>query len=185
MVWCSSTSASRAGPGVLAQLARDAEVDEHHTIRAEHEVAGFHVAMDDPLLVDILKRLAGLTRMLNRLARGQARIAPLSQESSEVGAPYQLHHQVLALVVLEVIDHANNAWMTEAGEQAGLDLEARALASVDELLDCDLPSGLIPRLVDGPHRASRDQVFDRVAVAEAVPRCELRCEAVVGHLERG
>ena len=66
----------RAGARVVAiDLARDAEVDQHHAVLAEDQVARLHVAVHDLLVVHVLERLASLDRVLDRLRRPAARVA--------------------------------------------------------------------------------------------------------------
>ena len=54
---------------LLAELARDAEVDEHDAVLAEDHVLGLDVAVHDLLLVHVLERLAGLAHVLDRVRR--------------------------------------------------------------------------------------------------------------------
>ena len=49
-----------AGLGV--QSARDAEVRHQRVIPGEHDVLGFHIAMDDPVAVGVVERVGGLSR---------------------------------------------------------------------------------------------------------------------------
>ena len=59
-------------PGIVrVQLPRDAEVHEHDPGFAEDQVARLHVPVQDLLVVYVLKRLAGLDRVLDRLVDRQ------------------------------------------------------------------------------------------------------------------
>ena len=66
----------------------------------------------------------------------QARAAVLLQHRAEVDALDQLHHQVVdALLVLEVVEHLDDARVLELREQARLDLETRGVPGVEQALD--------------------------------------------------
>jgi hypothetical protein len=60
---------------IIAELACDSEIDEYYAALAEDQVAWLDVAVDDLLVVDVLQRLAGLARMLDRLLDRQAGVA--------------------------------------------------------------------------------------------------------------
>src|SRR3712207_4932338 len=92
-----------------------------------------------------------------RLLEGQARIAPALEELTEIDALDELHHQVLAALVVEVVDHLHHAGVVERGEQARLDVEARGVAPVGEPLERDVASVLgVVAAVDRAHGPARD-----------------------------
>src|SRR3712207_9371991 len=51
-----------------------------------------------------------------RLLEGQARIALALEQLTEIDALDELHHQVLAALVVEVVDHLHHAGVVERGE---------------------------------------------------------------------
>ena len=65
--------ADRALLLLLVEQAGDPEVDEHDAALAEDQVLGLDVAVDDLLVVHVLKRLAGLPDVLDRLVQRAGR----------------------------------------------------------------------------------------------------------------
>ena len=118
------------------------------------QVLRLDVAVDDLLLVHVLERLARVPDVLHRLLQRQARVAALLEHGAEVGALDELHDQVLAGLVLEVLEHAHDARVAQDGQQAGLDLEALGVAPVGEVLERDLDARLA-RPARGRRRPSR------------------------------
>ena len=93
----------------------------------------------------------------------------------------QLHHEVVAGLVGEVVDDADHARMAELFEQPRLDLETGDVRDVEQAFDRHLhPALAIVRAVDGAHRAARDRALDLKTAREFGPG---RQEVVVTLLE--
>ena len=150
----------------LAQLARDAEVDEHDAAVGHDQVLRLDVAVDDVLLVDVVQRLARLAAPLDDLVDRQPGRALGREAVVEALALDQLHDDVVVAGVAEVVDDAHDARVVELGQQPRLDLEARDVRRVEQALDGDEAPGLaVERAVDRAHRAARDGALDRVMAA--------------------
>ncbi len=74
------------------------------------------VAVDDLLVVHVLQRLAALAGVLHRLVEPQPRGAVALEQRVEVGALDQLHHQVLAALVGEVVEDLDHPRVVEQRE---------------------------------------------------------------------
>ena len=151
---------------LLAELARHAEVHEHDAFLAEDQVLGLHVPVHDLLLVHVLERLAGLAGVLDRVAERQAGLALPLEQVAEVDALDQVHHHVLAGLVLEVVEHPHDARVPKRRQQPRLDLEARGVAQVGQPLERHLRAAVgLAGAEDGAHGAARDRADDLVAPA--------------------
>ena len=148
-----------------ALLAGDPEVDEHDAVAREDQVGGLDVAVDDLLLVHVGKRLARLADVLDRLGHRQ-RAAAL-EHRVEARAAHELHHEVVALAVGEVVDHAHHPRVTQTLQQPRLDLEAHRVGVLERLLDRHLEAvGEPARAVHGAHAADGDRGLDHVRAAD-------------------
>ena len=143
---------------------------------SEDQVGGLDIAVDDLLLVHVGERLARLADVLDRLGHRQ-RAAAL-EHSGEARAAHQIHHEVVALAVGEVVDHAHHTRVAQTLEQPRLDLEAHRVGVLERLLDRHLEAVFEPaRAVHGAHAADRDRGLDHVP---ANPRA--RVERSHGHI---
>ena len=150
----------------LAQLARDAEVDEHDAAVGHDEVLRLHVAVDDVLLVDVVQGLARLAAPLDDVLHRQPRRALGREPIVQALALDQLHDDVVVAGVAEVVDDAHDARVVELGQQPRLDLEARDVRRVQQALDRDEAAGLaVEGAMDRAHRAAGDGGLDRVMAA--------------------
>ena len=134
---------------------------------AEDEVLRLDVAVHDLLLVDVLERLAALADEADGLVDPQSRRSALLEEHVEIDPLDELHDEVLAAVVAEVVEHLHDARMAEHGQQPRLDLEALRVAGVEQVLDRD-PTRVaqVAGAVDCAHRPARDRRADLVSLAE-------------------
>ena len=126
--------------------------------------------MDDLLVVHVLERVGGLADVVDRVLDRQPRPPVLLEHAAEVRALDELHHDVLARLVLEVVHHPHHARVAELGEEARLDLETGRVTQVHEPLHGDLAALLaVLRPVDGAHRAARDRRQDLVTALQLEP----------------
>ena len=128
------------------------------------QVLRLHVPVHHLLLVDVLERVRGPAGDLQDLVERQAGIAALVQDLSEVRPAHQLHDEIEVAQVPEVVDHPHDARMTQPGEQARLDLEARGLTQVRQALDRDLAVAR-PRAEDRAHGTAGDRLDQLVTIA--------------------
>ena len=62
------------------------------------------------------------------------------------------HHQILAALILEMVEHLNDTGMAQLREEPRLDLEALGVTRVLDVLDRDGAACLdIPGTIDGTH----------------------------------
>jgi hypothetical protein len=106
---------------------------------------------------------------------------PLGQHRRQIGAVDVLHHQELAGPIGEVVDHARQGRVTQAGQQPRLAFERAAdlIAGQHHLLQgYGVAEPQVGRLVDRAHAALADMTYDAVAILQervglehhAVPR---------------
>ena len=165
-----------------SERARHAEVHERDPALAEDEVLRLHVAVDDLLLVHVLERLCGLADVVDRVLDGQARPPVLLEHPAQVGALHELHHEVLAGVVEEVVDDPHDPRVPELGEQARLDLEAGRMAHVHKPLDGHLAAlALVRSAIDGAHCAARYRAQNLVAALQLEPGSKIVNGGTVRH----
>jgi len=162
----------RAGAGAV--LLGKAEVHQLRPGLREHHVPRLQVAMDDPLLVRPLERIGDLGRVAQHLLRRQrAALQALGQRL----ALEQLHHEVVDPVLGPHVVERANVGMVEAGDGAGLALEAlpeRGVGSEVGGKDLDRDGALEPRVaraVDLAH-PTRPQRREDLVGPEAGPRRE-------------
>jgi hypothetical protein len=143
--------------------------------------------VDDLLVVHVLQRLRRLAHVGDRVLERQSRSAALHQQPAEIDALDEVHHQVLAAVVLEVVDDPHHPWMAQLGEQARLDLEARGVPPVEQALECHVPLVAlgVAGAVDRAHRAARDGQDHLVALAHNGARGQLNRRKAVRHPSEG
>src|SRR6201999_494505 len=126
-------------------------------------------AVDDPLAVHVLQRLAAVARVLDRVAQRQPRVAGALHQRAQVGPGHELHDDVEPLLVARVVDHLDHARVAQAGQQPRLDLEAGGVAHVQQALDRHVLVRLaVEGAVDGAHRPARDRRDDLVAAIEGL-----------------
>jgi len=149
--------------------ARQAQVGQlHRAVRAEQDVAGFHVAVDQARFAPGGVEGAGDDgHQLQRLAVGHALV--LGDPFGEVGARDVFHHVVQRAVVLAEIHDADDGRMRQARGGAGFLLELFARAGVGEQrgrkhLDGDdaVERELLGQ-PDGRRAAGAEQLLDLVA----------------------
>ena len=126
-----------------------------------------YVPVDDLLIVNVRQRLARLARVLHRLVEAQARIAVAREHAVQVDALDELHHQVLAALVGEVVEHLHHARMAQQRKQPRLDVEALRVGGVLHVLDRHRRArARVAGAVHRAHRAARDRRPHHVAVRQ-------------------
>ena len=165
----------RAGDGHrrLGHGARDAEVGDLHVPGVgDHDVAGLHVAVDDPLAVRRLERARGADCDPHRIVDRQR--AAVAQDRRQVATVDELHDDVLLAIgpVGAVVVDADDVRVRQAAGRARLLLEARGEARVGpELGPQDLDRHLaVELLVDGApdrrHAAVAQRGDEPIAAAD-------------------
>ena len=154
---------------MLVEHLGQAEVHQHdRPVRVQLDIGWLDVPMDD-------RRRAGV-QVGQRAAQG---IRPPQDLIYRWGAmlgmgveiyPFDVvHHQVLAVLVDEVVGHAWQIGMAQAGEQRSLavELALRLRVDVEIFLDRhpDL-KGFIRGQIDGTHAALAEHAFDAIAMME-------------------
>src|SRR5581483_8948030 len=164
------------------QEARDAEVDEHRAaVLVDHNVAGLEVAVDDRrrLRVQEAEHIENLARPAQHLGLGQpAAGAELVEHPLQIAASNELHHQVVAIILGEVVDDVGDARMGKHGEYARLAREVldRLLlgnpVADDHLLDGDRATGEpgVVGEIDPSHPTLAEHLVHAVATVEH-PAC--------------
>ena len=154
---------ARAGHGqvvVVVLVARDAEIHQLHAALArDHDVRGLDVAVDDAAVVHVIEGARDLHRDDRGDVVGQA--AAALEQVIQVDAADVLHHdEERAPLAMEVVD-MDDVFVLEAGQGAGLALEAggQLLVRADrglERLDGHHPVELLlDGAVDDGHSAGR------------------------------
>jgi hypothetical protein len=107
--------------GIHLDELRDAEVGDLDPARfVQQEILGLDVAMNDPLVVRELERLANLRDDAQRLlGRQPSALLQLSQ----VRAVHELHHQVVQRSGHAIVVHADDVRMIQSREKAGFPRE--------------------------------------------------------------
>jgi hypothetical protein len=180
--------ATHRQPGVVALIAgqrharqialiewpRDAEIGQQQAaIGMQQQVGGFHVAVNDAMLVGVVERAGDLVDVGQRLRDGE-RALP-RQQLGERAIGQVGHDEIGEVVLLAKLIDRHDVGMVERGGRVGLAPEARQeerpLASIGQQLraqDFDgdrAPGPLLLREVDRAH-AARAQPPLNVAGAE-------------------
>jgi hypothetical protein len=116
------------GDAGLGQGPGQAEVGHlHDSLRRHEDVLGFHVPVDDALLVGVLQRGQDLAHDLHGLRGLEGAVLP--EERAEVGSPHELHHHEVGVAGAPPVVHGHDVRVREHGGRPGLATEA-----VDEVL---------------------------------------------------
>ncbi len=111
------------------------------------------------------------------MTRPSASGPPLHRDFLLEVAPLDvLHHQVMAVLIVEAVGYGRNRGMLQLGEGVGLAGEIfvrfQPLLRIDEVIDHLLDSAgparqaLVARQVDHPHPAAAQQALDQVAILQ-------------------
>jgi len=169
---------------------RVGEIDELGALRIgarrqQIHVLGLEVAMHDADLVRLLQRAAQRDHEADR-ALGAERPLALDHGAQRDAGQVLHHHEDAAVGQRAVIQHAHGHGVREGGERlhlaqqpAGERLVLHA-AGVEDLHGDVPPAGRVPRLVEPPHRALREQLDQLVAFAHDRPEAGV----VVAHVKR-
>jgi hypothetical protein len=132
----------------------------------QHQVGRLDVAVDQPLLVDVLQAQRGLAHPVADAGHGRRRVA--IEDALQGGPGHVLHHQeVRAAGVVGVVD-ADEVGVGHAGGGLGFAAEAGDGFGVHQPVLADhldgdhAPLGEVTRLVDDPHPAAAQLLQDLV-----------------------
>ncbi len=172
--------------------ARNSEVGHFHApVGIQHDVAGLHIAVDDPAVVCRIERSCDLGNQAGGLARRERAVA--AEERGEILAVDQLHHEVRALVVdAEVVDR-HDAGVAERRSSVSLLAKSRDEVGVApefpvEDLDGDIAAELaVGGAVDRGHAALAQQLDEAIPPTEHVAETShaLSLSSGVGSAPRG
>ncbi len=176
---------------LLARRLGHAEIDHFHlrplALDRHQNVRRLHVPVDDPLLVRMLQRLAGLQEQLEPLADRQPLLVAVVRDRQTRDV---LHHEVRPPVLAEpCIVHLGHVGVIHQRQRLTLRLEARdhllrVHPELDQLQGHAAPYrfGLLGQVHD-PHPALAQQIQDPVA-ADALGTGGTRRRLEMRHLPR-
>ena len=161
----------------LCDRASDPEVgDLHPAVAADQDVAGLHVAVDDPARMGCLECPGGLGHDSGRLARRQG--AGAADDRRQVLALDKLHDDERPGCVLTVVVDRDDVRVVERGRVLGLLAEPRSEVGISTVLgsqELDRHVAIelvVVRAEDRRHAALSEQLNEPVAPAE--DRSDLR-----------
>src|SRR5688572_4852040 len=146
--------------GRRLQRLRQSEIEHlHHAVRAQLDVGGLQVAVDDALLVGGPERLGDLPGIRQRVVHGNR---ALSDAVGEGRSLYQLHHQrMAALSPLEAVD-VSDVRVIQRGEHLRFALKSREALRVR----CDRLGKHFQRIVAFERRVMRSPDLAHPALAD-------------------
>jgi hypothetical protein len=154
------------------ERARDPEVGDERVARAEQDVRGLDVAVDDPPLMGVCQRVRDFPGQAQRVVRRQRTfpVQPLAQRLSL----HERHHVVQHAVHVARIVHRQDVWVIELGRDLDLAQEAVGAQRGGQLgahhLHGHLPAVLeVLREIDGGHPALAQDPLDPVPVRQRGP----------------